>query len=705
MAPAAHKSKSKVLLLSLPSPNKGDEPMFPLGIGYLLASLRQDRPVQALHYQRVEHVQTHLLEAIQNYSPDIVGLTCTTFNRGMVKNTCQLLRLTFPHIRIVLGGVHVSFMYEQALRDYGADYVVIGEGEVTLRELCDALDGKQPLAHIKGIAYLDGDNLITTAAREPVKNLDDIPIPDYSFAGELMRKSGMGFVISSRGCPVQCSFCSTSSYWGQKVRTNSPQRVVDEMEALVTVYGVKKIFFHDDTFNLGFARVREICSEITSRGLSVEWGVSCRVNPVSQEMIDMMVAAGCRHICWGIESGSNEMLERIGKKITQDQIRNAFEMCRKHLGTITVGAFTMVGNPGENAATIDESIQFINTLQMTDKPSTAILYVLPGTGLYEELLEQQPELARYWVESSDVLYYTLENSMEKLIGWVNQISQSGAIVYSDRNNHFWNNILFGTIPQTIMPVLSYSPSELDHIIPPEIKDDEFYFLIQKLSQEEDIRSVLEIGSSAGGGSTEAFVTGLGNNRNNPRLFCMEISKPRFAELQKRYINRDFVACYNVSSVPISKFPADTELSCFYSTTKTALNNYTLERVTGWLRQDIDYVHSSGVPTNGIELIKQENGIDLFDMVLIDGSEFTGKAELDEIYGAKFILLDDINGFKNYHNRQRLIADPHYTLVQENMNTRNGYSIFRRNDSGIPIQFFTIVLNGEPFIRHLSLIHI
>lgn len=439
MVLTANKIKSKVLLLSLPCINTNDEPIFPLGIGYLLASLRQDRPVQALHYQRTSHAQSQLPEVIQSYAPNIVGLTCTTFNRGMVKNTCQWLRSTFPNINIVLGGVHVSFMYEQALRDYGADYVVIGEGEVTLRELCDALDDKQPLVNIKGIAFLDGDDLIKTAAREPVKNLDDIPMPDFSFAGDLMRKSGMGFVISSRGCPVQCSFCSTSSYWGQKVRTNSPQRVVDEMETLITTYGVNKIFFHDDTFNLGIARVREICSEIMSRGLRVEWGVSCRVNPVSQEMIDMMVTAGCRHICWGIESGSAEMLERIGKKITQEQISIAFDLCNKHLGTISVGAFTMVGNPGENTATIDESIQFINTLKMTDNPSTDILYILPGTKLYEELLVNQPELARYWAESDDVLHFTLENTMEELIGWAKQISQSGTIVPFDRKKHFWNN--------------------------------------------------------------------------------------------------------------------------------------------------------------------------------------------------------------------------------------------------------------------------
>ena len=694
----------KVLLVSLPGLNTGDEPIFPLGIGYLLASLRQDkRPVQALHYQRPDHVYSQLPEVMQRFSPDIVGLTCTTFNRGLVREICTWLRTTHPHVRIVLGGVHVSFMYEQALREYGADYVVIGEGEITLRELCTALDQNLPLQEINGIAFLHDNQLVTTHPRETVQNLDELPMPDYSFAGELMRRSGMGFVISSLGCPVQCSFCSTSSYWGQKVRMNSPRRVVDEMESLVASYGVKKIFFHDDTFNLGITRVREICAEITGRGLKVEWGASCRVSPVSEEMIDLMVAAGCRHICWGIESGSKAMLARIGKRITQEQISKAFECCRKHLGVISVGAFTMVGNPGESPKTIAESIQFIGSLQMTDPPSTAVLYILPGTKLYAELLGTCPELASYWTAYDAVPYYTLEYPMETLSEWSRQISLSASLVPFDRNKHFWNKVLFGAIPEPTPPSLSFLASELDQVIPPEIKDDEFYHVIQKLAEEEAVRTVLEIGSSAGGGSTEAFVKGLGRNGNHPRLFCMEVSKPRFDALRERYAEQTFVRCYHVSSIPIAQFPSEETVTEFYRTTRTGLNNYPLERVIGWLYQDIDYILAAGVPQDGIERIKRENQITTFDMVLIDGSEFTGEAELEQVYGAKLILLDDINGFKNYRNRQRLFADPTYSLVCENWGVRNGYAVFRKNPvSDLPIHFFTIVLNGEPFIKqHLK----
>jgi tetratricopeptide (TPR) repeat protein len=241
-------------------------------------------------------------------------------------------------------------------------------------------------------------------------------------------------------------------------------------------------------------------------------------------------------------------------------------------------------------------------------------------------------------------------------------------------------------------------SELNNIIPPEIKDDEFYEEIVKLTKSKEIRTVLEIGSSAGGGSTEAFVKGLNQNPNNPILFCMEISSTRFAELKKRYENDNFVKCYNVSSVAIDDFPSNDEVIEFYHARNTSINKYTVEQVISWLDQDIEYIKKSGVYEDGIQIIREDNNIQNFDLVLIDGSEFTGSIELDKVYGAKYILLDDINAFKNYDSYQRLKKDANYNLIKENWNTRNGYAIFKFNDNELPVHFFTIVLNGEPFIK-------
>lgn len=222
-------------------------------------------------------------------------------------------------------------------------------------------------------------------------------------------------------------------------------------------------------------------------------------------------------------------------------------------------------------------------------------------------------------------------------------------------------------------------SALDQLIPPEIKGDPFYALIQQISRHEAIDTVLELGSSSGAGSTEAFVTGLRDNPRRPQLYCMEVSRARFEALRGRYAGEGFVHCYNASSVPPSRFVTEAQVAEFHCSAVTKLSAYPLEQVLGWLRQDIAYVRDAGVPEDGIELIRRTSGIDAFDAVLIDGSEFSGSAELDVVYGAKFILLDDIDGLKNYETLHRLLADPRYRLIALRMDVRNGYAAFVRAD--------------------------
>ncbi|NJN87144.1 MAG: glycosyltransferase family 4 protein [Leptolyngbyaceae cyanobacterium SL_7_1] len=254
-------------------------------------------------------------------------------------------------------------------------------------------------------------------------------------------------------------------------------------------------------------------------------------------------------------------------------------------------------------------------------------------------------------------------------------------------------------------------SPLDRIIPAEIKDDEFYQFIYTLSANSPIQTVLEIGSSSGEGSTHAFVSGLRENPNHPQLFCLEVSKPRFDQLRATYESDGFVHCYNSSSVPVEAFPTASEVVQFYQSTPTNLNASAIESVLEWLQQDIQYVLDANVNSDGIQQIKQNHTISTFDVVLIDGSEFTGAAELDAVWGARLILLDDINSFKNYHNHHQLLRDRQYKLLVQNTSLRNGYSVFERiaqpsdepppmaADHPLPVHFLTIVLNGEPFIHY------
>ncbi len=220
-------------------------------------------------------------------------------------------------------------------------------------------------------------------------------------------------------------------------------------------------------------------------------------------------------------------------------------------------------------------------------------------------------------------------------------------------------------------------SDYDETIPPEILDDGFYEAIRLTARSARISSALEIGSSTGEGSTRAFVQGLHENSNRPRLYCMEVSRPRFEELQARYAGDPQVKCYNLTSVPLDRLPSEQEVVDFYNNRQTRLNLIPLREVRRWLRQDVRYLSQNGGSRNGIRMIKEENGIDRFGMVLIDGSEFTGAAELDEVYGADFILLDDIGTFKNWANCERLLGDPDYRLVEKDEQLRNGYAVFER----------------------------
>jgi hypothetical protein len=212
------------------------------------------------------------------------------------------------------------------------------------------------------------------------------------------------------------------------------------------------------------------------------------------------------------------------------------------------------------------------------------------------------------------------------------------------------------------------------IIPPEIKNDNFYNLIIKVIQtDKSIKNILEIGASSGDGSTEAFMIGIMDR--DVQLFSVEVCTERFEILKFRYPNDTNFHPYNVSSISVDSFPSKEKITKFYNTTTTYLNRYDLNLVLGWYDQDIKYVVNNNIQQNGIQMIKEQNNIQHFDCVLIDGSEFTGSAELDLVIGAKYIMLDDIYTFKNYEANQRLKNDSRYICLIEDYKTRHGFAIY------------------------------
>lgn len=220
---------------------------------------------------------------------------------------------------------------------------------------------------------------------------------------------------------------------------------------------------------------------------------------------------------------------------------------------------------------------------------------------------------------------------------------------------------------------------LRDIIRPEIKNDEFYDALLFHARTAPIKTILEIGASSGAGSTEALARGIAKNRGSPILFTIECSQTRFKKLAARYRRRKDVKPYNVSSVGIADFPDEATVRAFYHARKTGLNQFAEEQVIGWLKQDISYLCENRIPLDGIEQIRAENKVQSFDFVLIDGSEFTGRRELDLVYGASIIALDDITTFKNFDNHHRLLNDPAYEVCVMNRYLRNGFSIFIHRD--------------------------
>lgn len=217
---------------------------------------------------------------------------------------------------------------------------------------------------------------------------------------------------------------------------------------------------------------------------------------------------------------------------------------------------------------------------------------------------------------------------------------------------------------------------LNDLIPPEITNDGFAKALETIASTKGVRHILEIGASSGEGSTVALVRGAKANPTSPVIYCLEASRRRFGELRKRYKDVPFVRTYNASSVSLADFPHDSEVRRFCATAQgNRLKRFGVDVVSGWLQQDIAYVATSGIQQGGIELIRREARIDKFDAVLIDGSEFTGWAELQLVIGARFIMLDDITTFKNHRGHHSLLSDPRYRLVEIDQGVRHGYSIF------------------------------
>lgn len=284
---------------------------------------------------------------IGEINPGIIGIRALTHNLVDVVETIREARKACPKAHITLGGPHLRVYPDQAIGLPEVDSVVLGDGEVTIGELANALEEGKDLETVAGIYFKKDGQVIKNEPREPIHDLNTLPFPDRKalidkpYFTPAMRKTKCTTLISSRGCPNRCSYCSTHKLYRNRTALN----IVDEVEDCVSNLGIEEILFLDDTFNIENEKVMDVCREILKRKLKLEWGFKGACKNVTPELLGLAREAGCTKIHYGVETWSNEGLKAINKSVTIDEIMQAFKWTRK--AGIRSIAFMMMACPFE----------------------------------------------------------------------------------------------------------------------------------------------------------------------------------------------------------------------------------------------------------------------------------------------------------------------------------------------------------------------
>lgn len=368
--------------------NKGFLPN--LGLGYLASSLeRRGCQVRIFDYASESISTEKARDEILGFDPVVLGITSVTSDRFEVTRLCSLLKAENPRLFITAGGPHFALTAPDALQNISdLDAVVMGEGEITFTRLIDQIDRKDDLTQIRGLAISRGKEVIFTGQPERIDRIDEIPPPAWHlFNHELYRNyrvkglSGrIAGVISSRGCPYRCAFCSSPAFWGTRYRLRSPGRFVDEIEFLKKEFGYSSFIFWDDTFTVNQHHVEHICGEIIRRKLNIHWLAAARINLASRNMFRTMKRAGCTCVNFGIESGSDRVLRSIHKETTVSRSHEAVKMALEE--GLKVRAFFIFGHPDEEMEDAVQTIELIDQLRaLGSDVSTEYGYlaIFPGT--------------------------------------------------------------------------------------------------------------------------------------------------------------------------------------------------------------------------------------------------------------------------------------------------------------------------------------
>ncbi len=359
--------KTKVALITPPILEKvAHHPLFPpLGLAYMAAVLEQngfevkiiDSPVLDFDHQKIK-------TELESYQPTIVGVGSMTPTIESALKCARIAKEAAPDAQVLMGGPHATFADTEILSSEKAvDVIVRGEGEETIVELAK----KAPLGDIKGISFRKDNQIIKTAARQFIQNLDALPRPAYKFLP--MKKyniTGRNLlpIISSRGCPFQCPFCVATQMFGAQFRARSPKNVLDELEWLRDEYGAEGIAFQDDTLTFDKKRTVDICDGIIERKINLPWGCGTRADVVTKEVLDKMSKAHCNETMFGVESGCQRMRDVLKKRVSTEQIEKAIKWTKEAGIFVTVSV--ILGYPGETKETLQETLDFVRRVEPDD---------------------------------------------------------------------------------------------------------------------------------------------------------------------------------------------------------------------------------------------------------------------------------------------------------------------------------------------------
>ncbi|AKV00792.1 Radical SAM domain protein [Labilithrix luteola] len=308
-------------------------------------------------------------EIVQKLDADVWGMSCWTANRRGVRLVSECIKRHHPNAHVVVGGPHATPLGPELLGHYPhVDTVCLGESDITFLELVSRLSKGLDTKAIAGTVYRDDGRVVTAPERKNVSDLDALASPQEYFDTHIM--------MTSRGCPWACTFCGAETSWGRGFRANSIDYVLSAMEKVTSRLPVRMIQIKDDTFTTNKKRVLEMCRKMRERNLGFFWSCDTRVDLLSDELLREMRLAGCQRLSLGVESGSQEILDKIDKKITPQEIIESTELAKKY--GIKVRYYMMLGNRGETKESFAETLRFLERAKPHEYVFSC-LSIYPGT--------------------------------------------------------------------------------------------------------------------------------------------------------------------------------------------------------------------------------------------------------------------------------------------------------------------------------------